>query len=147
MPSQPVICAACDSALNVFIGPDGATYIHPNDHPGDHEPVPVAARPDWRGRCDFCSDDQPTHVVPADDFRVPGMDWQISDGGWAACAACTELVGADDWARLEDRVATSFDRVNGEPMSPLARRYIRELHRRLRHVITGPPVPLPAKET
>lgn len=43
------------------------------------------------GICDFCSAPHPTWVYPADNFAMQRFGWG-SDGGWAACDECSDLI-------------------------------------------------------
>ena len=52
--------------------------------------------------CDFDSDPDVRWRYPADDFEMPGTGW-ASQGDWAACDPCSDLVEADDWDGLAER--------------------------------------------
>lgn len=47
-----------------------------------------------QGICDFCSDQHPTHAVMVPDFDLlPGVEGiPKSEGGWAACETCYQMV-------------------------------------------------------
>jgi hypothetical protein len=62
---------------------------------------PVAA-----GQCDFCDGSAPAAwIYPAENFSMQtpdGLPWQ-SDGAWAACAQCANLIERDDRVALANR--------------------------------------------
>ena len=56
--------------------------------------------------CDFCSSEDPLYVEAASDFDTPLEDPDItghSEGGWASCQPCHDLVQAHKWNALERR--------------------------------------------
>lgn len=56
--------------------------------------------------CDFCSSEDPLFVENAADFDTPLEDPNItghSEGGWASCQACHDLVQGHRWHALERR--------------------------------------------
>ncbi|TDQ01268.1 hypothetical protein [Labedaea rhizosphaerae] len=136
------VCARCLLALNHRTTAVGVSWEHPVDAEVGHEVVPIPPPPGWTGKCDFCSTARPTHVVPANDFLVPGVAGHSSGGNWAACGTCGELVEQAKWDELGARVAEEFERRNGWPMSRFARRHLTKLYTRLRRNITGPVRPI-----
>ena len=103
-PSEVHVCLTCRRVLDL----DEVTgYQHTmQDADADHEaqPVPYSEMFDVLGRCDFCNVDHPDFVLPARDFMVaPG---HVNQGDWAACMACADLIGKDQWTALARRVVT-----------------------------------------
>ncbi|SDC25298.1 hypothetical protein [Actinokineospora iranica] len=143
MTTPPVIiCRTCDTALDRHTDDQGASYQHTlAAGPVDHDPVPVQAPPDWRGKCDFCLDTA-EFVVPARDFTVPGLDRYMSLGNWAACSACALLIGANRWTNLINRAAATHHRRHGTEINEATRTHLGRLYRRLRANITGPIRPI-----
>ena len=62
--------------------------------------------------CDFCSAPDPVLSFDAKNFVLTAFSGmgvtQQSDGNWAACATCGELVAAKKWELLSVRVALTF---------------------------------------
>ncbi len=52
-------------------------------------------------KCDFCSEPEPAWSYPAATVRV--VSNHVSDGDWAACDACHDLIEAKDFNALADR--------------------------------------------
>lgn len=54
--------------------------------------------------CDFCSSEDPLFVEHAEDFDT-GLEreFTLSEGGWASCQACHDLVQGHHWHALERR--------------------------------------------
>lgn len=92
--------------------------------------------------CDFCSD--PKLVVvwtyPADDFPDPDGDPWNSTGPWAACAKCSGLIEAGDYAGLAHWTALTFVSRHGTLRGPVAvvEKGFRRLHQAFRAHRTGP---------
>lgn len=104
----------------------------------DHVAVPVRYEDlgeNLRGRCDFCSAEQPTHVLWSEEIQTPEFDsnW---DADWAACDDCAELIKVDDWRGLFRRARTSFERDFG-PLREEVALEIRVLHHRVRKGMIG----------
>ncbi|SFO83002.1 hypothetical protein SAMN05421810_101100 [Amycolatopsis arida] len=135
--SKHIICKVCDRALNRYVDDDGVTYIHTFNDPTNHEPVPVEAPPDWRGRCDFCSAEKPEFLLPARDFRVPHHDNEMSIGDWAACAFCAMLIDSNRWNELARRAAAGHEKLHGVPPDELRITFVRALYGELRKHISG----------
>lgn len=142
MNTPDIVCAVCDTALNKYLGLDGMGYAHPITDPADHEPVPVEAGPQWRGRCDFCAMPKAEFVLPANDFVVPHHRDQMSLGDWAACDLCALLISANRWNSLRKRAAAAFRRRNGHVFTDEQHSDLRALYHRLRQNITGPLRPI-----
>ncbi len=132
--SDPVtICQTCRRTLDIVTNEDGGRYEHTTqDQPADHPPVPTSSDVQWRGRCDFCNEDESTHTVPARDFELPGLAGHSSFGAWSACGQCVALIEANRWNEVVRRAVPSTAEQD------LARR----LYRTLRKNITGPPQPI-----
>jgi hypothetical protein len=62
--------------------------------------------------CDFCPGLNPIRVFRAWDCIVPWKSGNginhLSEGGWAACATCAELVDGEKWAELTARSVREF---------------------------------------
>lgn len=137
--SRPVICQVCSRALDNYVNDDGASFVHPLHVVTDHDPVPVAAPPGWRGKCDFCGELPPEYGLPAQDFRLasPGLLDQMSRGDWAACVECAELINRNRWNALEQRAAEAMSRTHGIPEQGPHRFYLHDMYRRLRKAVSG----------
>lgn len=145
--SRVIICDVCRRVLDTYTDGTGASYIHAMQDPDDHEPVPVEAPPGWRGgRCDFCNDSPPTHLLPAKDFTVPARPSEMSRGDWAACTPCAVLVELDAWGALVQRVAHCHWERHGVGMDLAAHRSVAALYGRLRKNVTGPLRPISTDE-
>lgn len=74
--------------------------------------VSTPVEPDPKLECDFCSARAPTHAFCAVSFvshsqSPPGLT-QISEGDWAACDICADLVVKEHWHKLAWRAAEEF---------------------------------------
>lgn len=84
--------------------------------------------------CDFCSSPDITRSYPCEEFEMIeiGSIHQVSEGAWAACTPCAELIDADKWEELAVRS------VDSAPFPlPAAQRIaylllLRNLHQRFR---------------
>lgn len=141
-----MICRTCRHALDVLVDGDGAHYIHTAADADDHEVIPERPQEGWRGKCDFCSASNPTHVLPVRDFVVPDTH-ELSRGNWCACDGCANLLRDErmDWLRA--RAIASFHAVYGYPMPPLARAHLGKLYRALQLAATGAIRPLDNRST
>lgn len=143
--SVPVmVCVECRRVLDT-VTRDGAThYAHTYQDLQDgvdHEPVPVEAPEGYRGgRCDFCSSDTPTYVLPARDFDTEFNAGSAAD--WAVCDGCAPLIERDQWNRLLDRVSEVRE-ARGHPTGEAERTAMKRLWRTLRKNITGSLKPIP----
>lgn len=140
------ICRVCDRVLTTRTNQDGVTLEHGPHDRDDHEVEPIPAPPGWAGGdCDLCGAKPPTHVLPVKDFRVPGRPNETSQGNWAACEKCANLIKFRRWADLEQRVFAA-QRGKGVPDLLIDRVGIHRLYARLRKNITGPIRPIAPKE-
>lgn len=140
-PKERHICAVCGRVLDYWEGPSGEGWRHSfaarDPEELDHEPVPVPvsqAPEQLRERCDFCYTDQANWIVPTRDFSYVTS---VSVGNWAACDACAELIGRNDWNGLLRRVEEHWNAARGVPMDDLTRKILRKLYRELRKNIYG----------
>lgn len=106
----------------------------------EHDPDPVDIdQTVLLQRCDFCNTDLPPKsecwVIPAEDFHAVGTHW--SRGDWAACGPCIDLVIANKWGRLVNRVGGLYKQNNGQDQPPRA--VLEEWYGRLRNATKGPP--------
>jgi len=70
--------------------------------------------------CDFCSDLEPRYLEDCETYEAylwsPGMDPSKSEyighseGAWAACEVCHQLVQARKWHQLERRAVEAMQR-------------------------------------
>ena len=84
-------------------------------------------------------------------MAVIGENVHTSGGDWAACDECAELIDADEWEQLLDRVMRSIRRRHAAERRPLpisdelrVRAMLREQYKQLRKHRKGPLVPPPA---
>jgi hypothetical protein len=136
-----IACRACRRPLNRIDHPGGRqSWVHAlgQQEDGTHEPQPVLTDPDYR--CDLCNDEPVTSLlVVSGTVRITPIS--MSDGPWALCSTCTELITANKWQRLLNHVTTRF-RGQGVHLFPHLIADIRRLHGQLRRLAVGPPVPL-----
>jgi hypothetical protein len=52
--------------------------------------------------CDFCNAPHPAWVYPARNFEIADHGWG-SDGGWAACEDCAQLIESEQYKQLVNR--------------------------------------------
>src|SRR5688572_5004130 len=76
------------------------------------------------GVCDFCSAIGPSHVVEMPDFEFPGVPGAMSEGAWATCDACWDLIEGRQKKRLLDRAIEKMS------FSKFTRPAIAEMHER-----------------
>ncbi|MBX9601361.1 MAG: hypothetical protein K2X35_10160 [Bryobacteraceae bacterium] len=69
-----------------------------------------------QAKCDFCSDLAPAWYYPATDFVAfeIGPVVSKSEGSWAACDCCHDLIERGDRAGLAERSASMFVVANPE---------------------------------
>lgn len=77
--------------------------------------------------CDFCTEPHPTWGYPAKDFALEtGLPIGIlSDGWWAACDTCHDLIEADNRTALLTR---ALDKLVGQVPMEYARPMMTDLH-------------------
>lgn len=128
------VCAACGRVLDYH---EGRGWEHPLDptlldHPAipvDDTEVPV------NEKCDFCFSDGTEWILPARAFQVGPNHG--SQGDWAACSPCAELVRKDDWNGLMRRVKEMWPGHLGTGLSPDGELWLRRTYRALRKNRTG----------
>ena len=130
-----LVCAVCARVLNhdSVLG-----WVHAlQDQPEDHPAVPVErSEIHVRGRCDFCSDENPSWSVPARDFDY--FNGRGSHGDWAACDTCAQDITRNDWNSVLRR-AVALAPVDDKAVYQAG---LKMLYGRLRKNITGLPRPL-----
>lgn len=136
------ICATCGNAIDIIATPEGMTYQHTLSDADDHPVVPIEAPPGWRGRCDFCNNPTPTHVLPARDFTIPYAPNHSSLADWAACPRCAALIERNEWTALTRRAEQAITLRRGQPMRPHEQTSLRALYRQLRQHVRGPLRPI-----
>lgn len=132
-----MICRTCHHALDVVLNGDGAHYVHTAADADDHEVIAVTPTEGWHGRCDFCSDISPTHVLPAKVFALPDAPEHMSQGNWAACDPCANLLRNERWDWLLARVIANFHATYGFPMPKAVQAHVSTLYRALQLAVTG----------
>lgn len=87
------------------------------------------------GMCDFCGKQEVSWIYPAEDFSIDHMNW-ASEGGWAACGDCSELIEDGEYKGLIDRAMVSH---GGAPnvIKVALREHLAELHEMFRINRTG----------
>lgn len=133
------VCLVCGRVLDYWTGFGWRHGLgHDPSEADDHPPVAVSpdeAGEQLRARCDFCSADEPTFVVPARSFTHGPSN---SVGDWAACEACAVEIGRDAWNALLRRAVAAWWATHGS-MDPAIETGLRGLYRSLRKHMTGPP--------
>lgn len=85
------------------------------------------------GKCDFCISKKPVVMYDAKDIAVPGVIVDLqSNGGWAACQECKDLIDAGKWAELEERCASIFIKETPHMPPEMVRDAVRGLHQKFR---------------
>ena len=79
----------------------------------DNKSIAIAGLDPTAGyECDFCSCRPVFKIYSCRNFLIPWTKtWAFqheSDGGWAACRECTELIDANEWGKLSDRAFRVF---------------------------------------
>ncbi len=69
--------------------------------------------------CDFCTSGTIFKLYSCSNFVFNDMRifQRGSEGVWAACSKCAELVDGDRWAELTERACSTFAKLHG-PISP-----------------------------
>ena len=127
------MCAVCRRALNI----ENGRYIHPaKDEPVSHDPVPIAfgVMPALL-RCDFCSAEHPTKLLPARTFQTPIIG-AGSLGNWACCSICAGFI---EKGMLESLISRAVETAPPELRKLTGiRKLYRALYSNLQDNITGP---------
>lgn len=130
------VCATC---LRVLDHHSEKGWTHPEADPTlqDHEvrPVPDIEMIGIAEKCDFCFADETEWILPARDFQVGPNHG--SEGDWAACNQCAELIRKNMWTRLIERVKDTWPHQYGDPISDDGELWLRRTYRKLRLNITG----------
>lgn len=108
----------------------------------DHIAVPVdRTEVQTRLRCDFCSFQKPSWVVPVEPFQ--GTPEHRTTADWFACEVCTRLVRKRRWDALVDRVVVEicakYQIALSHPGIDLLRNQNRDLIEMVRAHQTGQP--------
>lgn len=127
-------CSVCGRVLD-YDESSGAFLHTMADQPEDHPAVPTPV--DEMGgqlvpRCDFCQVDETAHVLPVRSFELPVIAGYASQGDWAACERCAELLGRDEWNALIRRVTAQWRESKGFEMPTAAQDALRPLYRAVR---------------
>lgn len=96
-----------------------------------------------QGKCDFCSE-PPRWVYPAGDFIIeaPGPNDYGSEGGWAACDDCHDIIETGDQEKLVYRCVRKLTIGWSAASQRVAAQMVRELHAGFWARRTGPPTEL-----
>jgi len=93
--------------------------------------------------CDFCSSRPVLKIFSCRNFLIPWTKtWAFqheSNGGWAACRTCAELIDTGQWQELSNRALRAFVELHGlvnRLDEPLLRQQFRELHHLFREHMT-----------
>lgn len=82
--------------------------------------------------CDFCADPFPVTAYQCENFvwEKDSILPHQSDGAWAACRVCSDLIDGGKWISLHDRAFDKFVKTHGIPFiaQPSIRLTIIELH-------------------
>lgn len=99
------------------------------------ERIRIVAEP-GKEVCDFCWNPSPVTAYQCPDFMWAKQSPlpQVSEGAWAACAACADLIDREDWHSLTHRAFDSFLRRHEVPFmdQPALFATMQELHRLFR---------------
>jgi hypothetical protein len=106
--------------------------------------IVINFRPADAPRCDFCSEQPVLWDYPSKDFVVKGLQNWSSDGHWAACQTCHDLIEAGRYAELAERSVGTAPAAIGRPLSEAEltdqRAFINSVHRQFRESRLGEPV-------
>ncbi len=97
-------------------------------------------------RCDFCNGNEPVWIYPAEDFPIGSVitggfaAFQMSTGGWVACAPCAQHIDLDSYSQLAVRaIANHYTRnPDWDPDDPALEALLRDTHQGFRDHRTGP---------
>lgn len=93
-----------------------------------HEPVSSPV-------CDFCGHDSPAWDYDCQDFVIaPDL---ASQGGWAACTPCSNMIEADDWDGVLERCVSGAEKFGGEKLAARIRISAGLMHRGFRQYRYG----------
>ena len=108
----------------------------------DHMAVPVPrSEVHTKLRCDFCSAQEPSWVVPVEPFQ--GTPEHQTTADWYACEVCARLVRKKRWDALLDRIKVEITAKYRIPLSHPGIKMLTDQHKALigqmREYQTGPP--------
>lgn len=106
--------------------------------PVDHVAIPVR-REEVRAetKCDFCSQPNPTWVLPVAEFAADAVNASTQD--WSACEVCARLLRKGRWEQLTKRAITAMSAKQGiSPSEPRLVDGLKALHAQVREYQTGP---------
>lgn len=131
------VCGTCLRVLDY--NESYGVWQHPSDmafadHPA--QPVDDTEVPAVEEKCDFCFAPSTEWILPAADFEVAPNHGSVGD--WGACAECGELIKADNWPALIQRVKDSWPGALGEGISAEGEMWLRRTYKVLRRKATGP---------
>jgi hypothetical protein len=142
-------CRTCRLKVSRIQDPDGRVW-YAHHGPRDHEVEPVAmATADVIHVCDFCLAPHPGWCFPllehASTTSAPHPDLgfnvkaEDTDGWWAACQVCMELVAARQIGKLRDR-ALAVAVVRRGPLSAWEKQGVIDQLAAFWLAVPGPPV-------
>jgi hypothetical protein len=127
MPGYELCCSTCRKKVSRVVSPDGEVWY---GHPGNldrHKVVPLVMAPaDVIRVCDFCLAVNPRWVFPLLERAStrtfhPGlgitMAAEDSDGWWAACSGCADLIRDRKVTQLRDRALAVLKDRQPDPIS------------------------------
>lgn len=154
-----MVCAVCGRVLDEHEDSEGLRgFAHPVDllATEDHPAVPVEdTEVHVNEKCDFCFADRTEWLLPAAEFVLPPLRFDLSgdgtlgieddsmalrsQGDWGACDPCGQLILANAWPKILRRVRDRWPSVHsGNPMDEDMYLSTYHLFNALRQNITGP---------
>ena len=85
-------------------------------------------------RCDFCGLEPPKWRWKTRSFGIPEMGWS-SEGDFAACQYCNDLILADRWFALLERCLVIYHDTYGSPRYFIIKLQVGRMHQRFRENI------------
>lgn len=141
------ICAVCFRPLDSLRIHSQEIWAHAPSQAvdDDHIPVPVdSADRQTRRWCDFCNTDPAVGLLPVAG-AISTMRCSVSmNQSWAVCAACQNLISADEWDDLIHRIAEKFAPLEAA-RGVMGQSLLGELSRMVRQIrtqVTGPIEPI-----
>lgn len=106
--------------------------------PVDHVAIPVRRdEVQAETKCDFCSQPNPTWVLPVASFSADAVNASTQD--WSACEVCARLLKKSRWEQLTNRAITAMSARHGlSPSEPRLVLGLKALHAQVREHQTGP---------
>lgn len=99
--------------------------------------------------CDFCSSPEVDWAYPAESFETyavvmpDGAMVATSEGWWASCSPCAQLIEAGRWAELAGRSLDYLPLPEPVANRTAALQRLAVLHQQFQTSRTGPAIPMP----